>query len=135
MIKNSFVELNGRQRAFSLLDENTGGEIVGPEFDFISPHLEPQNIVPESDDGVIIAKGKLDGKAAVIISIEVSFQGGGIGEVSGAKIVAALEKTLEDNKMESRNTQLLFLIQVVYVCRRQTMAYFQFQKFKTQLLP
>ncbi|RMC50579.1 biotin-independent malonate decarboxylase subunit beta [Lactobacillus sp. ESL0263] len=97
-MKNSFVELNGRQRAFSLLDENTGREIVGPEFDFISPHLEPQNIVPESDDGVIIAKGKLDGKAAVIISIEGSFQGGGIGEVSGAKIVAALEKTLEDNK-------------------------------------
>ena len=98
MMKNSFVELNGRQRAFSLLDENTGREIVGPEFDFISPHLEPQNIVPESDDGVIIVKGKLDGKAAVIISIEGSFQGGGIGEVSGAKIVAALEKTLEDNK-------------------------------------
>lgn len=97
-MKNSFVELNGRQRAFSLLDENTGREIVGPEFDFISPHLEPQNIVPESDDGVIIAKGKLDGKAAVIISIEGGFQGGGIGEVSGAKIVAALEKTLEDNK-------------------------------------
>ncbi|WP_279080575.1 biotin-independent malonate decarboxylase subunit beta [Lactobacillus apis] len=97
-MKNSFVELNGRQRAFSLLDENTGREIVGPEFDFISPHLEPQNIVPESDDGVIIAKGKLDGKAAVIISIEGSFQGGGIGEVSGAKIVAALEKALEDNK-------------------------------------
>lgn len=97
-MKNSFVELNGRQRAFSLLDENTGREIVGPEFDFISPHLEPQNIVPESDDGVIVLKGKLDGKAAVIISIEGSFQGGGIGEVSGAKIVAALEKTLEDNK-------------------------------------
>lgn len=98
MMKNSFVELNGRQRAFSLLDENTGREIAGPEFDFISPHLEPQNIVPESDDGVIVVKGKLDGKAAVIISIEGSFQGGGIGEVSGAKIVAALEKTLEDNK-------------------------------------
>lgn len=98
MMKNSFVELNGRQRAFSLLDENAGREIVGPEFDFISPHLEPQNIVPESDDGVIVVKGKLDGKAAVIISIEGSFQGGGIGEVSGAKIVAALEKTLEDNK-------------------------------------
>ena len=98
MMKNSFVELNGRQRAFSLLDENAGREIVGPEFDFISPHLEPQNIVPESDDGVIVVKGKLDGKAAVIISIEGSFQGGGIGEVSGAKIVAALERTLEDNK-------------------------------------
>lgn len=135
MMKNSFVELNGRQRAFSLLDENTGREIVGREFDFISPHLEPQNIVPESDDGVIIAKGKLDGKAAVIIPIEGSFQGGGIGEVSGAKIVAALEKTLEDNKNGIKEYPVIVLDTVVYVCRRQTMAYFQFQKFKTQLLP
>ena len=97
-MKNSFVELKGRQRAFALVDEGTGRELVGPEDDLISPHLEPQNIVPESDDGIILLKGKLDGKNVVIISIEGTFQGGGIGEVSGAKIVAALEKTLEDNQ-------------------------------------
>lgn len=108
-MKNSFVELNGRQRAFSLLDENSGREIVGPEFDFISPHLEPQNIVPESDDGVIVVKGKLNKKDAVIISIEGSFQGGGIGEVSGAKIVAALEKTLEDNKKGEKEYPIIIL--------------------------
>lgn len=108
-MKNSFVELNGRQRAFSILDENSGREIVGPEFDFISPHLEPQNIVPESDDGVIVVKGKLNKKDAVIISIEGSFQGGGIGEVSGAKIVAALEKTLEDNKKGKKEYPIIIL--------------------------
>lgn len=97
-MKNSFVELNGRQRAFALVDENTGREIVGPEFDMISPHLEPQKIVPESDDGVIVVRGQLNGKNVVIISIEGDFQGGGIGEVSGAKIVATLEKVLTDNK-------------------------------------
>lgn len=108
-MKNSFVELNGRQRAFSLLDENLGREIVGPEFNFISPHLEPQNIVPESDDGVIVVKGKLNEKDAVIISIEGSFQGGGIGEVSGAKIVAALEKTLKDNKKGEKEYPIIIL--------------------------
>ena len=97
-MKNSFVELNGRQRAFAVVDENTGREIVGPEFDMISPHLEPQKIVPESDDGVIVVRGQLNGKNVVIISIEGDFQGGGIGEVSGAKIVATLEKVLTDNK-------------------------------------
>ena len=108
-MKNSFVELNGRQRAFSLLDENLGREIVGPEFNFISPHLEPQNIVPESDDGVIVVKGKLNAKNAVIISIEGSFQGGGIGEVSGEKIVAALEKTLMDNKKGQKEYPIIIL--------------------------
>lgn len=97
-MKDSFVELNGRQRAFALVDSNSGREIVDPEYDMISPHLEPQNIVPESDDGVIVVKGTLDGKQVVIISIEGKFQGGGIGEVSGAKIVATLEEALEDNK-------------------------------------
>lgn len=97
-MKDSFVELNGRQRAFALVDKGSGRELVGPEEDMISPHLEPQNIVPESDDGIILVKGKLDGKNVVIISIEGKFQGGGIGEVSGAKIVAALEETIKDNK-------------------------------------
>ena len=29
-MKNSFVELNGRQRAFALVDENAGRDLVGP---------------------------------------------------------------------------------------------------------
>ena len=34
--------------------------------------------------------------------MEGKFQGGGIGEVSGAKIVAALEHVLEENKKEMK---------------------------------
>ncbi|HIY93129.1 biotin-independent malonate decarboxylase subunit beta [Companilactobacillus sp. HBUAS56275] len=97
-MKNSFVELHARERALSLLDAGTSKEIVGPLDDMISPHLEPQNIVPESDDGIVLMKGKIDGNNVLVVSIEGKFQGGGIGEVSGAKIVAALEKALEDNK-------------------------------------
>ena len=97
-MKNSFVELHARERALSLLDAGTSKEMVGPLDNMISPHLEPQNIVPESDDGIVLMKGKIDGNNVLVVSIEGKFQGGGIGEVSGAKIVAALEKALEDNK-------------------------------------
>src|SRR5699024_10270459 len=95
---NSFVEVHERERALSLLDANTAREIVGPLDDMISPHLETQDIVPESDDGIVLMRGKIEGKKVLVVSIEGKFQGGGIGEVSGAKIVAALEKVLEENK-------------------------------------
>ncbi|MBP2057756.1 malonate decarboxylase beta subunit [Lactobacillus colini] len=97
-MKNSFVELHARERAIVLLDKGSNRELIDPYDNMISPHLMPQGIVPESDDGIIIEKGTLEGKKLVIISIEGNFQGGGIGEVSGAKIVAALEHVLEDNK-------------------------------------
>ncbi|QLL77340.1 biotin-independent malonate decarboxylase subunit beta [Ligilactobacillus saerimneri] len=97
-MKNSFVELNARQRAFALVDAGTERELVGALDYMISPHLMPQGIVPESDDGVVLVKGKVADKNVVIISIEGKFQGGGIGEVSGAKIVAALEQALHDNE-------------------------------------
>lgn len=96
-MKNSFVELHARQRALALLDNQEGRELIGPFDNMISPHLMPQGIVPESDDGVIIEKGKIAQKDVVVIAIEGAFQGGGIGEVSGAKIVSALEHVLKDN--------------------------------------
>ncbi|WP_257347383.1 biotin-independent malonate decarboxylase subunit beta [Pseudalkalibacillus decolorationis] len=98
VLKVSFVELNARERIKSLLDEGTYRELLDPFDGFESPHLERQNIVPQSDDGVVIAKGEINQQPAVIISIEGNFQGGGIGEVSGAKIAGALELALRDNK-------------------------------------
>ncbi|CAM3545606.1 biotin-independent malonate decarboxylase subunit beta [Aeromicrobium ponti] len=97
-LKNSFVECTGRERARVLLDKGTFRELLGPFEGLESPHLEPQGIVPQSDDGVVIGKGELNGNPAVVISIEGSFQGGGIGEVSGAKIAGALEMAFEKNK-------------------------------------
>ncbi|WP_264737697.1 biotin-independent malonate decarboxylase subunit beta [Cytobacillus firmus] len=97
-LKNSFVECGGRERARVLMDEGTFRELLGPFEGLESPHLEPQGIVPQSDDGVVIGKGKIEGRPAVVISIEGSFQGGGIGEVSGAKIAGALEMALDENK-------------------------------------
>ncbi|MBI0576807.1 biotin-independent malonate decarboxylase subunit beta [Neobacillus cucumis] len=97
-LKNSFVECGGRERARALLGETSFREILGPFSGIESPHLEPQGIVPQSDDGVVIARGELRGFSLLVISIEGNFQGGGIGEVSGAKIAGSLERALEDNK-------------------------------------
>lgn len=97
-MQNSFVELKGRERALALLDKGSFTELLGPFDGMESPHLAPQGIVPESDDGMIIAKGTIGGQSAVILSIEGAFQGGGIGEVCGTKISASLELALEDNK-------------------------------------
>ncbi len=97
-IKASFVECDARERTLGLLDEGTVRELLGPIDEFESPHLEPQGIVPQSDDGVVVAKGKINNQPSLVISIESKFQGGGIGEVSGAKIAGALELALEECK-------------------------------------
>lgn len=58
--------------------------------------MEPQGIVPQSDDGMVIAKGTIQGKDAVVVAIEGSFQGGSMGEVSGAKMATAIDLAAED---------------------------------------
>ncbi|MDN4525943.1 biotin-independent malonate decarboxylase subunit beta [Fictibacillus fluitans] len=98
LLKLSLAELNARERVQSLLDEGTYHELLDPFQRVKSPHLEPQGIIPQNDDGVVIAQGKIDGKRTLVISIEGAFQGGGIGEVSGSKIAGALELAIKDNR-------------------------------------
>lgn len=92
-----FADLNARQRARQLLDEGTFHELLGPFDRVMSPWLTQQDIVPQSDDGVVIAQGRINGQPTVIAAIEGGFQGGSLGEVAGAKIAGALELALEDN--------------------------------------
>ena len=94
--RTRFTELSARERAAALLDSGTFRELIGPFERLESPHLEPQGVVPACDDGVVVARGDLGGERAVVLSVEGLFQGGGIGEVSGAKIAGALELALRD---------------------------------------
>ncbi|TLX61944.1 biotin-independent malonate decarboxylase subunit beta [Stutzerimonas nosocomialis] len=94
----SFVELGARQRARALLDEGSFRELLDPFDRVTSPWLPKQGIVTQADDGVVVAKGTLDGQPAVIAAIEGAFQGGSMGEVGGAKIAGALELAVEDNR-------------------------------------
>ncbi len=105
----SFVELGARQRARELLDAGSFRELVGPFDRVISPWLPQQGIVPQADDGVVVAKGSIKGQPAVIAAIEGAFQGGSMGEVGGAKIAGALELAAEDNRQGIPTCAVLLL--------------------------
>ncbi|EPD6683041.1 biotin-independent malonate decarboxylase subunit beta [Cronobacter sakazakii] len=94
----SFIELRARDRAKVLLDDGSYRELLDPFEQVMSPWLGKQGIVPQADDGMVVAKGNINGQPAVVIAIEGTFQGGSMGEVSGAKMAAALELAAEDNR-------------------------------------
>lgn len=108
--RRSFLEGDALTRARTLLDSDDVHVLCGP-FDRIeSPWLVPQGIVPQSDDGVVIARGTIDGRPVVIASIEQGFQGGGTGEVSGAKISQALRLAARDTR-NGRVTAAVLLLE------------------------
>ncbi|PCE21794.1 biotin-independent malonate decarboxylase subunit beta [Paraburkholderia acidicola] len=96
LLRESFIELSARERARALLDSGSFRELLGPFDRLESPWLPMQGVVCQADDGVVIARGTIDGAPAVIAAIEPAFQGGSIGEVSGSKIAGALELALRD---------------------------------------
>jgi malonate decarboxylase beta subunit len=107
--RKSFIELDARARAQCLFDQGTSKELVGP-FDRIeSPWLPRQGIAPQSDDGCIIIKGKIGGSPAVAIAFEGAFQGGSVGEVSGAKMTAALDLAARDSEAGKPTSAVLLL--------------------------
>jgi len=95
-MRDSFIELRARERARAILDADTFRELLGPFDRMKSPWLPLQGVVTQADDGVVVARGRVDGKPAVVAAIEGAYQGGSIGEVSGAKIAGALELALRD---------------------------------------
>ena len=96
LTRDSFIELGARERAEALVDERTFRELLGPFDHLESPWLTMQGVVPQADDGVIVACGTIDGQPSAVLAIEGRFQGGSIGEVSGAKIVATLDLAREE---------------------------------------
>jgi malonate decarboxylase beta subunit len=107
--RRSFIELNARERAKSLFDPGTARELAGP-FDRIeSPWLSVQGVTPQADDGCIVMRGTIDGRQTVVIAFSGAFQGGGIGEVSGAKLTAALDLACIDNEKGKPTSAVMLL--------------------------
>jgi malonate decarboxylase beta subunit len=98
LARHSFIELDALQRATALLDEGSLRVLAGPFDRLESPWLVPQGITPQSDDGTVIARGTIGGAPVVVAAIEQGFQGGGTGEVSGAKISQALQLAVADSR-------------------------------------
>ena len=107
--RDSLVEYDPRQRLQRLLDENSARELLGPFDHITSPWLPRQGIVTQSDDGVVLMKGRIKGRPVVAIAIDGNFQGGSLGEVSGAKIATALELAIHDNRQGIDTAALLLL--------------------------
>lgn len=92
--RESFSELCARERARVVLDAGTFRELLDPFARVRSPYLAEQGVVAQSDDGVVIARGTIDGASAVAIATDGRYLGGSIGEIGSAKIAAALECAL-----------------------------------------
>jgi malonate decarboxylase beta subunit len=98
LARDSFIERGARSRAKALLDDGTMRELAGPFERLHSPWLAMQNLVTQADDGVVVAKGRLDGQPTVVLAIEGAYQGGSMGEIAGAKIAGSLELAARDNR-------------------------------------
>jgi malonate decarboxylase beta subunit len=68
-----------------------------------------QGVAPQADDGCIVIKGEIARKPAVAISLESAFQGGSIGEVSGAKMSVALDLAARDSAAGKLTAAVLLL--------------------------
>jgi malonate decarboxylase beta subunit len=110
LARKSFIELNARERAQALMDQGTFRELLGPFDRLESPWLPMQGVVPQADDGVIVARGRIGGKDSVILAIEGKFQGGSAGEVSGAKMTATLDLAHRD-ATRGRPVQVVLLLE------------------------
>src|SRR5882757_3352921 len=107
LARRSFLEGDALDRAAALLDPDGFRVLCGPFDRLESPWLEPQGIVPQADDGGVSARGTVAGRPAVIASIEQGFQGGGTGEVSGAKTSQALRLAAEASRHGSPTAAIL----------------------------
>lgn len=96
--RDSFIERSARSRARALLDAGSMRELLDPFCGVTSPWLPKQGVTAQADDGVIVAKGLLDGHSTLVLAIEGAYQGGSMGEVGGAKIAGALELAADDNR-------------------------------------
>jgi malonate decarboxylase beta subunit len=108
--RTSFIELDARARAEMLIDAGTGRELVGPFERIESPWLPEQGTAPQSDDGCVVIKGQIGGRPAVVVALEGGFQAGSIGEVSGAKMTAALDLAARDSQ-NGKNTAAVLLLE------------------------
>jgi malonate decarboxylase beta subunit len=109
VLRRSFIELEARARAQSLLDAGTARELVGPFERMESPWLAAQGIAPQSDDGCIVLKGTISAKPVVVVALEGAFQAGSMGEVSGAKMTAALDLAARDSANGTNTAAVLLL--------------------------
>jgi len=91
----SWYEATARQRVAAFLDAGSFEEFVGPSERAMSPHLTLFDLPRAFDDGIVVGRGRLDGRPVSIAAQEGRFMGGAFGEVHGAKLVGLLRAALD----------------------------------------
>lgn len=92
----AWSECSARERLAALLDPGSLHEWLPPAERLTSPHLAQLGVPSAFDDGVVIGRATLDGRAVLVAAQEGQFMGGGVGEVHGAKLVGLLRRALRD---------------------------------------
>jgi malonate decarboxylase beta subunit len=90
LLSPSWYEASARQRVDGLLDAGSFDEFIGPAARETSPHLPLFDLPQQFDDGMIVGRGRLDGKTVFVAAQEGRFMGGSFGEVHGAKLTGLL---------------------------------------------
>jgi malonate decarboxylase beta subunit len=93
---SSYLELSARERMPRLFDEGSFEEFLPPSERVVSPHLAQLDAPVSFDDGVIVGRGLMDGKAVFGAAQEGGFMGGAVGEVHGAKLVGMLQRAIDE---------------------------------------
>ena len=86
----SWFLASARERLAGLLDPDSFIEVLPPSDRVQSPHLALFDLPAAFDDGMIIGRGRLDGREVLVAAQEGQFMGGTFAEVSGAKLVGLL---------------------------------------------
>ena len=93
---HSYLEANARERLQHLLDPDSLEEWLPPSARIMSPHLAQLDAPVAFDDGVVIGRARLAGRAVFVAAQEGGFMGGAVGEVHGAKLVGLLQRAIVD---------------------------------------
>ncbi|HVX78415.1 MAG TPA: biotin-independent malonate decarboxylase subunit beta [Bradyrhizobium sp.] len=104
-----WFEASARERIAGLLDPGTFVEFLGPEQRVMSPHLAQFNLTGAFDDGIVVGRGRLDGREVFVAAQEGRFLGGAFGEVHGAKLVGLLRAARDGAGKDGPKTVLLAL--------------------------
>ena len=107
--RQSFIELDAREGTEALFDVGRSRKLLGPFDRKELPWLSMQGGAPQADNGCLVMKGKISGQAAAVVALEGAFQGGSMGEVSCAKLTAALDLACADNEKGIPTSAIMLL--------------------------
>lgn len=91
-----FHEQTARQRIASLVDAGTFTEFLPPPERIMSPYLPQLDIPVSFDDGLVIGRAKIGGRAVYLAAQVGQFVGGSVGEVHGAKLTGLIKASARD---------------------------------------